>query len=98
MKIKLLVPAIFLLMFSNFSFSQVEDTLNSDLYSWLKTIPDIEVTAIKPDKIFTEAYEIFVTQPIDHNNPDGPKFKEQIFLSHIDKKTNQWSLILMGML
>ena len=85
MKIKLLVPAIFLLMFSNFSFSQVEDTLNSDLYSWLKTIPDIEVTAIKPDKIFTEAYEIFVTQPIDHNNPDGPKFKEQIFLSHIDK-------------
>jgi hypothetical protein len=85
MKIKLLVPAIFLLVFSNISFSQVEDTLNSDLYSWLKTIPDIEVTAIKPDKIFTEAYEIFVTQPVDHNNPDGPKFKEQIFLSHIDK-------------
>ena len=86
MKIKLLVPAIFLLMFSNFSFSQVEDTLNSDLYSWLKTIPDIEVTTIKPDKIFSEAYEIFVTQPIDHNNPDGPKFKQQIFLSHIDKE------------
>jgi hypothetical protein len=85
MKIKLLVPAIFILMLSTIGYCQAEDTLNSDLYSWLKTIPDIEVTAIKSDKIFTEAYEIFVTQPIDHNNPDGPKFKEQIFLSHIDK-------------
>jgi len=40
---------------------------------------------IKSDKIFSETYEIFISQPIDHNNPDGPKFKEQIFLSHIDK-------------
>lgn len=86
MKIKFLLPVIFLLMFSNFSFSQVEDTSNSDLYKWLKSLPDIEVTPIKSDNIFSEAYEIFVTQPIDHNNPDGPKFKQQIFLSHIDKE------------
>jgi hypothetical protein len=48
------------------------------------SIQDFEVKPIKPDSIFNEAYEIMVTQPIDHNNPDGPKFKEQIFLSNID--------------
>jgi len=41
MKIKLLVTDIILIMFSKFSLFQVEDNLNSDLYSWLKTIPDI---------------------------------------------------------
>ena len=30
--------------------------------------------------MFTEAYEIMITQPVDHNNPDGPKFKEQFFI------------------
>lgn len=57
---------------------------DSELLKWLSAQPDIEVKSIKADRIFTEAYEIFFTQPIDHNNPDGPKFKQQIFLSHID--------------
>jgi hypothetical protein len=56
------------------------------LYLWLKSVPGIEVVPVKTDNNFTEAYEIFITQPIDHNNPDGPKFKEQLFLSHIDKE------------
>jgi hypothetical protein len=59
---------------------------DSDLLGWLKSVNNIEVTSIKSDNIFSEAYEIFVTQPIDHNNPDGPKFKQQIFLSHTDKE------------
>ncbi len=58
---------------------------DSDLLIWLKNQPDIEVANKLDSKTFSEVYEIFVTQPIDHNNPDGPKFKEQIFLSHIDK-------------
>jgi len=58
---------------------------NSDLLPWLNSLPHIEVTQIKSDDIFSEAYEIFITQPIDHNNPDGADFKQQIFLSHIDK-------------
>lgn len=58
----------------------------SEIYQWLKSIPDIDVKPIKADSIFLEAYEIMITQPIDHNNPDGLKFKEQIFLSHVDKE------------
>jgi hypothetical protein len=82
-----LSKSFFILIFlSSIIYSQSDDTLNSDLYKWLKSLPDVEVNAIKPDNIFSEAYEIFITQPIDHNNPEGPKFKEQLFLSHVDKE------------
>jgi hypothetical protein len=86
MKTKLLIFILFLITLLTNSYSQTETNLNSELYLWLKSQPDIEVTPIKADDIFTEAYEIFITQPIDHNNPDGPKFRQQLFLSHIDKE------------
>lgn len=85
MKTKLSTLLFLVLILTSNVFSQNNETSNSELYVWLKSLPDIEVTPIKSDKIFSEAYEIFITQPIDHNNPDGPKFKEQLFLSHIDK-------------
>ena len=66
-------------------FSQTNVQNDTELYRWLSSIPNIEVKQIQPDKIFSEAYEILIEQPIDHNNPDGPKFKEQFFLSHVDK-------------
>ncbi len=77
---------IILLVLSSPYFAQESDGAKSELFLWLKSLPNIEVKEIKADKNFTEAYEIFITQPIDHNNPDGPKFKEQIFLSHVDKE------------
>jgi hypothetical protein len=86
MKSKLFIPFLILLVFSHLSYSQSNDTLTSALYKWLKTLPNVEVTQIKSANNFSETYEIFVTQPMDHNNPDGPKFKEQLFLSHIDKE------------
>jgi len=57
---------------------------NSDLMTWLKSQKAFEINAIKAIDGYTESYEIFITQPIDHNNPDGADFKQQIFLSHID--------------
>ena len=58
---------------------------NQKLIDYLKTIPDFEVVDTLSSDNFSEVYEVFVTQPIDHNNPDGAKFKEQIFVSHVDK-------------
>jgi hypothetical protein len=78
-KIVLLLGFITLLSINGFA-------QDSDLLNWLKSVNDIEVTQIKSDDMFSEAYEIYITQPIDHNNPDGPKFKQQLFLSHIDKE------------
>lgn len=58
---------------------------DSDLLNWLKSQPDIEVVNKIDSKNFSEVYELYITQPVDHNNPGGLKFKEQIFLSHTDK-------------
>ncbi len=85
MKLKILFPLLLLFVFSHTGIPQTDNGKASELYTWLKSIPDLDVKKIKSDTIFTEAYEIMITQPIDHNNPDGPKFKEQFFLSHVDK-------------
>ena len=86
MKSKLFLSFFIIIFLSSIAHSQSSDTLNSDLYNWLKSLPDVEVTQVTADKIYTEAYEIFITQPVDQNNPDGPKFRQQLFLSHIDKE------------
>ncbi|HDT13869.1 MAG TPA: hypothetical protein ENO03_05865, partial [Candidatus Aminicenantes bacterium] len=33
-------------------------------------------------KSFGEAYEIMFEQPLDHANPDGPRFRQRLFLAH----------------
>ena len=85
MKQKIIIPFLLLIVFSLTGISQTDSAKDSELYTWLKSIPDFEVKKIKADTIFTEAYEIMVTQPVDHNNPGGAKFKEQFFLSNVDK-------------
>lgn len=85
MKQKLFLIILFLVNTSLSVFSQNENSNETELYKWLKSNPDLEIRKIKTDSTFSEAYEIMITQPVDHNNPDGPKFKEQFFLSHRDK-------------
>ncbi len=85
MKQKILLVLVLIFVLSINGISQTDTVNETELFQWLRSIPDIEIKQIMADTIFTEAYEIMITQPIDHNNPDGPKFKEQIFLSHIDK-------------
>ncbi len=46
----------------------------------LETLPGATVTKIENDTLFAEAYEISIFQPLDHNNPDGPGFRQQVFL------------------
>lgn len=58
---------------------------NLTLIEWLKTIPDFEVVDTLSSDNFSEAYEIYISQPVDHNNPEGAKFKQQLFLSHVDE-------------
>jgi len=54
----------------------------SDLFKKLKSIEEItEIQKTACDTTFSEAYEIMVSQPIDHNNPNGQTFNQRIFLS-----------------
>jgi hypothetical protein len=51
----------------------------------LRALPDLTVTEITPQNGFPRQFEIYITQPLDHDNPDGIRFNQQIFLSHRDE-------------
>lgn len=77
-KLSVTVLGIVLLCFS-LLFSQ------NDLKKNLESLPGIlNVEIIQPDSEYNEAYKIFIEQPIDHNHPEGKKFKQKFYLSHKD--------------
>lgn len=46
----------------------------------LATLQADTLFRIEADTMFSEAWEIRLWQPVDHNNPDGPRFSQQVFL------------------
>jgi hypothetical protein len=78
----------FCLLLISFSFKLnilSQEVEKSELHQKLLTLPDISVKIIKCDSNFSEAFEIFLIQPVDHLNPNnGPKFKQRIYLRHND--------------
>ncbi len=78
--IKLSVLVIGILLFCSFPlFTQ------SNLKTTLESMPGIiSVEQIQPDSEYVQAFKIFIEQPVDHNNPDGDKFKQKFYLSHRD--------------
>ncbi len=62
-----------------------QENEKSELYKKLITLPGVTVKTIEADNHFTEAFEIFLTQPVDHLNPNsGAKFTQRIYLRHVD--------------
>lgn len=57
----------------------------SDFESWIKNRKEIEYKKIKGDSLFTETYEIYIQQPVDHFGKSKDRFKQQLFLSIKDK-------------
>jgi hypothetical protein len=57
-----------------------------DILLQLQSIPGITVTEIEPPEasIYTRAFEIDLTQPVDHHNPSAQEFQQRIYLSHAD--------------
>ncbi|MFA5816298.1 MAG: S28 family serine protease [Bacteroidales bacterium] len=56
---------------------------DSVLLKALKNLPGIEVVGpTRHGQQYSEAYEIKFIQPVDHNNPDGPKFTQRMFIGH----------------
>jgi len=60
------------------SCSQKPMTIDERLSSLDATLID----SIRADTIFESAWEIHLVQPVDHNNPDGKKFTQRIYLSY----------------
>jgi len=53
-----------------------------DLKSALEKIPGVTVSEMEPDPVFSEAYELWFTQPVDHNNPNGETFQQRVLIGH----------------
>lgn len=70
---------IFILLTTSLLYSQ------SDLKNKIESLEGIvSVENIPPDSGYTEAFKIFIEQPLDHNYPDGKIFKQKFYLSHRD--------------
>jgi len=59
---------------------------NSVFYNKLKSLPAVlEVKETRSNaRFFKESYEVTFEQPLDHQNPNGEKFQQRVFVSHAD--------------
>lgn len=79
----------FLLLFSlvlllNIGFSQsLEERLEKLSKKYMFTYEEMKVS-----KFFKEKYLLKISQPVDHKAPDGEKFMQRVFLSHLDFKNS----------
>ena len=64
-----------------------EEKPKSNLLDRLITVPDISVKEIGRFGQFSQVFDILITQPLDHDNPNGETFQQRIFLSHIDESS-----------
>jgi hypothetical protein len=75
-----------------FSFATLLSSCNQppqDLKSALEKIPGVTVNVLEPDTFFNESFELWFTQPVDHNKPDGETFQQRVLVGHVgfDKPT-----------
>ena len=68
---------LFLLITANV-FSQE----NFSLHASLNNIPGLEISKMKTGDTFTEKYEVFISQPLDHADPEAGSFRQRFFVCH----------------
>lgn len=57
-----------------------------ELLQFIKNTTTIKkYTPITVPKGYTESYEIYIEQPIDHRHPDGKKFLQKLYVNHHNK-------------
>jgi hypothetical protein len=56
-----------------------------DILEKLNSISEISAREITPQNGFKRQFEVYITQPLNHQNPSGSKFQQRIFISHIDE-------------
>jgi hypothetical protein len=60
-------------------------TPTTELTGKLKAIPGVlDVRPMPTAGTVKEAYELTFEQPVDHQNPTGDKFRQRVFISHVD--------------
>jgi hypothetical protein len=54
-----------------------------DILDKIKTLEGVTVTEIEAKNGYPREFQIDIIQPVDHNNPNGPKFTQRAYLSHV---------------
>lgn len=84
----IVTPALFGLIVITFTLckkDKSDDFDSLDILSKLKTLDGVSVTEIPSQTGAPREFQIDITQPVDHNNPNGPKFTQRAYLSHVDE-------------
>jgi hypothetical protein len=76
---KLYCLLLFVALIANSAFGARKMSLKDRI----ATLPATKIEKIKCDTMFSEAWEFAITQPLDHNNPSGKKFHQQVFLNYV---------------
>ncbi len=59
---------------------------NRDILEKIRALDGIEVKEITPQNGYARQFEVYITQPLDHAQPDGIQFRQRIFISHKDEE------------
>jgi len=54
-----------------------------DILDRLNALPGVEAAEIQPFYGYPRAFRLAITQPVDHNRPNGATFTQRAYLSHI---------------
>lgn len=57
---------------------------NIDILEQLQAIENITVTEMNPKNGFDRQFEVYIDQPLNHDNPNSVRFQQRIFISHHD--------------
>jgi len=55
------------------------------LEDFLKELPLKNIRVLEKEAFYSNIYEIYFEQPLDHANPDAGTFTQRLYISHIDK-------------
>jgi hypothetical protein len=78
------VLSLFISTLAGCNKESAEEKFNKlDILDKIKTLEGVTVTEIEPKNGYAREFQIDIVQPVDHNNPDGPKFTQRAYLSHV---------------
>lgn len=56
-----------------------------DILAALRDLPGVTVTEIEPYYGYPRAFQLDITQPVNHDDPNGQQFTQRAYLSHVDE-------------
>jgi hypothetical protein len=84
-KFILIFLPLFFLLANSCKKPEADEFDNLDILGKINSLEGLSAIEIEPQNGYSREFQIDITQPVDHNNPDGAKFKQRIYLTHVDE-------------